>query len=145
MLLPPSSTPHRVISREQCPLCVGKGYAYHLFGVHESRGSESEGHHHHHHHHTAHDQHPGDRCSRRIEDGTSGFWAGAGVTGTAEGGTPPVPGYTHAVNTTCKVKYYTDNTTRNTSSRDHSRPQGKAWRLYVINMSKEVPYSPARR
>ena len=68
-----------LLSGNKCPLCEGKGYAYHLFGTHESN------HHHHHHHHT------GDRCSGREE-------------GLGRREKPSeIPEYAHAVNTTCKV------------------------------------------
>lgn len=72
-----------MLSGHKCPLCEGKGYAYHLFGAHESN--------HHHHHHSA-----GDRCSAHEED------HGGGLGNDGENGSD-IPEYAHAVNTTCKV------------------------------------------
>ncbi|CAM9288814.1 unnamed protein product, partial [Hapterophycus canaliculatus] len=77
-----------------CKMCEGKGYAYHLFGVHES---SDHGHKHGHHSHTSGGI-PGGRCSVR-EDGSN-----SGGGGSEEAGADPdIPGYAHAVNTTCKV------------------------------------------
>eukprot|EP00752_Nemacystus_decipiens_P008329 g7444.t1 len=69
-----------------CPLCEGKGYAYHLFGVH---GSSHDDHHHHHHHHE------GGRCSAHGEDHGGGLRGSESRSG--------IPEYAHAVNTTCKA------------------------------------------
>ncbi|CAM9756118.1 unnamed protein product [Pylaiella littoralis] len=64
----------------KCPLCEGKGYAYHLFGAHESN---------HHQHRHASSETQGGRCSSHEEDG--------------DGAGSDIPGYAHAVNTTCKA------------------------------------------
>lgn len=74
-----------MLSGNKCPLCEGKGYAYHLFGAHESN----------HHNHDHHHHHAGDRCSEHEEG------HGEGLGGSENGG--GIPEYAHAVNTTCKV------------------------------------------
>lgn len=81
----------------QCPLCHGKGYAYHLFGVYESEDTESGGNYEHNHHHHHHDSHGSRHCAAR------GNSAQGGGGGDREEGEGSMPGYAHAVNTTCKV------------------------------------------
>ncbi|CAM9524255.1 unnamed protein product [Ectocarpus fasciculatus] len=80
-----------------CNLCEGKGYAYHLFGVHESdtqNGHNSRGDRHHH-HDDASGGNPRGRCSEHVDGRRDGVAHGGGGDG--------LPGYAHAVNTTCKV------------------------------------------